>query len=166
MCFSTASVRVFQDTSVVTPEIKAQRMPTQASVPILQPLGFAVVIGDLKHTSWYSLARLLSICLVQSALPSSTFILIQTKFQAEAKFSGKSLYSNNKQVSKKPELAQPCSAADMHQLQPLAALPAGLDDLQLMFSRLKFQHAKTKLESNIAARGVRHRKYLSADRRI
>lgn len=100
-------------------------MQKQVNVSILQPLGFAVAIGDLKHISCYSLAKLLSICLVQSALPSSTLISIQIKFQAEAEFLGKSLYSNNQKASKqKTELAQYCSAPEMHQLQPLAALLA------------------------------------------
>lgn len=166
------AVQVFQDTSVVIPEIKTQGMQKRAKVSIPQPLGFAVAIGDVKHTSWYSLARLLSIRFVQSALPSSTFISIQIKFQAEAKFLGKSLYLNHKQVRKKqtknqtPELAQSCGAPDRHQVQPSAVLLAVLADFQLIFSRLKFQHAKSKEHSNIAAGRVRYRKCLSTDMKL
>jgi len=89
--------QVFRRTSVVTPEIKTRGMQKQVDVSILQPLGLAVVIDDTKHTSCYSLAGLSSICLLQSALPSSTLLSVQIRFQAETKFLG-SLYSNNKQA--------------------------------------------------------------------
>lgn len=78
------AVQVFQHTSVVIPEIKTQGMQKEVNVSVVQLLSFAVVMGDLTHISFYSLALMLSICLIQSTLPSSTLISIQIKFQTEA----------------------------------------------------------------------------------
>lgn len=65
MCFWAVAFWVFQDTSVVIHECRTQGMQRQVNVSILQPLGFMIVIGDLKHV-------MLSIFLLLSALPSST----------------------------------------------------------------------------------------------
>lgn len=70
-------------------------MQSKVNISILQPLGFMTVTGDLKHAMLFISKTAINMPpSISSSIFYTYFILI--KFQAEAKFLGRSLYWNKK----------------------------------------------------------------------
>lgn len=95
MHFWAVGVGVLQDTSVVIPEFKTQGMQRQVNVSILQPLRLMTMTGDFKKVTLFISKTAINMPPFNSpSLFYPFFVLI--KFQAEAKFLGRSLYWNKK----------------------------------------------------------------------